>query len=91
VLWAELGGLVVTAIALLVLLRPLGIMGAALASVLGYAAVLVMLVGASRVLTQRPAMALLCPGRQEIDRIRQGGRRLLEKRLLKQAVEPVIE
>ena len=91
VLWAELGGLVVTAIALLVLLGPLGIMGAALASVLGYSAVLVTLVGASRVLTQCPATALLCPGWQEIDRIWQGGRRLIETRSLKQAGEPVIE
>ena len=48
VLWAELTGLAVTVVALLVLLRPFGIVGAALASVLGYTAVLATLVIASR-------------------------------------------
>lgn len=44
VLWAELAGAAVTALALLMLLPQAGIMGAALASLLGYAAATLMLI-----------------------------------------------
>lgn len=44
VMWAELGGLVVTGIALVCLLRPLGILGAGFASLLGRSAVMILLV-----------------------------------------------
>jgi O-antigen/teichoic acid export membrane protein len=88
VLWAELSGLVVTVIALVLLLRPFGIVGAALASVFGYTAVLVTLVGASRALTHYAPMALLRPGRAEIEQIWQASHRLLEKLFVKHDVEP---
>ena len=39
ILWSELGGLIVTAISLLCLLKPMNIMGAAISSLLGYTAV----------------------------------------------------
>lgn len=49
VLRAELAGLAVTAIALIAMLRPMGIMGAAIASLLGYSTVLgVLLINARR-------------------------------------------
>jgi O-antigen/teichoic acid export membrane protein len=44
VLWAELGGVCVTVVALLILLPQLGILGAALASLLGYVGVSLVLV-----------------------------------------------
>ncbi|HVO27021.1 MAG TPA: oligosaccharide flippase family protein [Candidatus Margulisiibacteriota bacterium] len=68
-LWAETGGLVVTGISLLFLLKPLGIMGAAIASVLGYGAVTVTLVVASLRMTGFSAAALLRPGPREIRQI----------------------
>ena len=68
-LWAETGGLVVTGISLLLLLKPLGIMGAAIASVLGYSAVTVTLVAASLRLTGFSATVLLRPGRRELRQI----------------------
>lgn len=43
ILWAELGGLVITGISLLALLRPIGIIGAAISSLLGYTVVWVIL------------------------------------------------
>lgn len=91
VLWAELCGLAVTVVALLILLRPLGIVGAALASVCGYSAVLVTLVVASRALTHYAPMALLRPGWAEIEQVRRESRRLLERLFLKHDVEPAIE
>jgi O-antigen/teichoic acid export membrane protein len=91
VLWAELCGLIVTAIALLLLLGPLGIMGAALSSVLGYSAVFVTLVGASWALTKRGPMALLCPGQAEIDRIRALVQRIIEQLLPRHEVEPAVD
>ena len=39
ILWSELGGLIVTAVSLLCLLKPMNIMGAAISSLLGYTAV----------------------------------------------------
>jgi Na+-driven multidrug efflux pump len=89
-LWAELCGLAVTGGSLLLLLGPMGIMGAALSSVLGYAAVLIALVGASRALTRCSPLVLLRPGRAEIDRIRLSGQRLWEQLFPKQA-EPAVE
>ena len=91
VLWGELSGLAVTAVALVFLLGPFGIMGAALSSLLGYATVLATLVGACRALTGRSPIALLCPGRAEIDRIRRSGRRMVEQLLPKQDAEPATE
>lgn len=91
VLWAELCGLAVTVVALLILLRPLGIVGAALASVCGYSAVLVTLVVASRTLTHYAPMALLRPGWAEIEQVRRASRRLLERLLVKHDVEPATE
>src|SRR5262245_15420024 len=66
VLWAELCGLAVTLIALLLLLRPFGIIGAALASVLGYSAVFVTLVVAGVTLTRYAPTALVRPGWAEV-------------------------
>jgi len=90
VLWAELCGLAVTGVSLLLLLGPMGIMGAALASVLGYGAVLVSLIVASRALTRCSPSVLLRPGWAEIDRIRLSGRRLREQ-LFPKPVEPATE
>lgn len=66
VMWAEFGGLAVTAISLLVLLRPLEIIGAALASLLGYSAVAFFLIVQARRLTGHSPVALLCPSVVEI-------------------------
>ena len=44
ILWAELGGLAITAISLIALLRPIGILGAAISSLLGYFVVWTILV-----------------------------------------------
>ncbi|MBF6571129.1 MAG: oligosaccharide flippase family protein [Candidatus Binataceae bacterium] len=66
VLRAEVIGLAVTAIALAVMLRPMGILGAALASVGGYVTVMVVLLaGARSSIGASPAMLLL-PHRDEI-------------------------
>ena len=51
VMWAEFGGLPVTAVSLVLLLKPLGIMGAALSSLLGYGAVSVLLLVQAKSLT----------------------------------------
>jgi O-antigen/teichoic acid export membrane protein len=91
VLWAELCGLAVTVVALLILLRPLGIVGAALASVCGYSAVLVTLVLVSRTLTHYPPLSLLRPGWAEIEQLWRASRRLLEKVFPKHDVEPATE
>lgn len=63
---AECGGLVVTVAALLLLLRPLGIMGAALASVFGYGAVTILLVVQVRRLTGYSLSSFLRPTRQDV-------------------------
>jgi len=91
VLRAELCGLAVTVVALLFLLQPYGILGAALASVLGYTAVLVTLVGASRALTQLAPMALLRPRRAEIEHVWRVARRLFAKLALRHDVAPAAE
>jgi Na+-driven multidrug efflux pump len=69
-LWAELGGLVVTAIALLTLLVPFGIMGAAIASVLGYSAVTCTLAVSTRKLTGCSFATLFQPNQRDIQQIR---------------------
>jgi O-antigen/teichoic acid export membrane protein len=66
VMRAEFGGLAVTALSLVILLRPLGIMGAALASLLGYGAVGILLVAQGRWLTGFPLSAFLRPTRREL-------------------------
>ena len=60
-MWAELGGLVVTGIALLVLLKPMGIEGAAIASVLGYGTVGILLLVQACALTGYSAGEILLP------------------------------
>jgi O-antigen/teichoic acid export membrane protein len=91
VLWAELAGLAVTAVALLFLLRPFGIMGAALASVVGYTAVLITLVVASRALTQLAPLDMLRPGRAELEQVWRASRRLIDRLLVKHNAEPAID
>jgi O-antigen/teichoic acid export membrane protein len=66
VLWAELGGLVVTGVALLLLLKPMGIEGAAIASVLGYGAVGILLLVRARVITGSSFAEMLLPKRSEL-------------------------
>jgi O-antigen/teichoic acid export membrane protein len=70
VLQAELGGLVVTLIALLLLLQPLGIIGAALASVIGYGSVMTLLIVQIRRLTQHSMISFLCPTHHELNLLR---------------------
>jgi O-antigen/teichoic acid export membrane protein len=66
VMWSELGGLAATVVALLLLLRPLGIMGAALASVCGYTVVAALLVRRAREVTGLPLAEIIVPRRREI-------------------------
>jgi O-antigen/teichoic acid export membrane protein len=61
VLRAEVMGLVVTGAALAVLLRPLGIVGAALASLVGYTATTAVLGRRLRATTGQPALAAAVP------------------------------
>jgi O-antigen/teichoic acid export membrane protein len=70
-LWAEVAGLVVTAISLLVLLRPFELLGAALASVLGYSAVTAALAVFSLRTTRHSLGTLLYPDWRDIERILQ--------------------
>jgi O-antigen/teichoic acid export membrane protein len=69
-LWAELAGLVATATALLLLLVPFGIMGAAVASLLGYGAVTCTLALCIRRLTGCSLSTLFWPNQRDIRRIR---------------------
>ena len=66
VLRAELAGLAVTAIALLAMLRPLGMMGAAVASLLGYSTVSVALLVNARHYTGMRLREFLVPQRGEL-------------------------
>ncbi len=68
-LMAELGGLVMTVVALLVLLPPWNIMGAAIASIIGYGTVMLLLIFQARRITGCSVLDLLCPTRVEIIRI----------------------
>lgn len=73
VLQAEFMGLAVTALALVLMLRPLGITGAALSSLLGYSTVTAGLLANAKRFTGSSPAALLCP---RVDEIRLGLRRL---------------
>jgi O-antigen/teichoic acid export membrane protein len=66
VLWAECGGVAVAIVSLLILLKPLAIMGAALASLLGYSATAFFLVMGGVVATGYSPAALLLPKRYEV-------------------------
>jgi antigen flippase len=66
VLQAEFAGLIVTAIALAVTLRPMGIMGAAIASSLGYTTVCLVLLFKIQQATCLPLSTLLRPNVREI-------------------------
>jgi O-antigen/teichoic acid export membrane protein len=61
VLQAEFGGLIVTAIMLAATLRPMGITGAAIASLLGYTTVCLILLAQTRHLTSLSLSTMLCP------------------------------
>jgi len=66
VMWAELLGLIVTGALLALLLRPLGIMGAAIASLSAYSIVAICLLIQAVHLTGLSLRRLLCPNLQEI-------------------------
>lgn len=63
---AELGGLAVTIVSLFFLLRPLQTMGAALASILGYGAITVLLVLQIRELTGNSLSSFLRPTQEDL-------------------------
>lgn len=66
ILWAESGGLIVTAVALISMLKPMGIMGAALSSLLGYTSVCILLLIQARSETGSSITAILWPSRSEV-------------------------
>ena len=66
VLKAELTGLVVTGLALAAMLRPMGIIGAAIASLLGYSTTMASLLFCIQRYAGVPATALLLPRSEEI-------------------------
>jgi O-antigen/teichoic acid export membrane protein len=66
VLYAELAGLVTTAAGLYLMLRPMGIIGASVASLLGYSTVMAALLLQARLLTGQSAAALLLPTADEL-------------------------
>jgi O-antigen/teichoic acid export membrane protein len=68
VLRAELLGLVVTAIALAAMLRPLGILGAALASLLGYFTVTLALLASTKRIAGTSIASLIVPRPAEMRR-----------------------
>jgi len=68
VLRAELLGLAVTAMSLALLLRPLGIIGAAIASLLGYSTVAVALLASAKQIAGTSIAALLLPRPAEMKR-----------------------
>ena len=65
-MWSEFGGLIVTATLLWLLLKPMGIMGAAVASLAGYTVVALQLVYWTTTLTASPLSELLLPRGQEM-------------------------
>lgn len=65
-MWSEFGGLIVTVLLLAFLLKPWGIMGAAIASLAGYATVGIQLVSWTRELTGCTFSALLLPRGSEL-------------------------
>lgn len=68
ILWAELGGLVITALALAVMLRPLSIAGAAISSLLGYTTVWSILISQIRSITGLTIAEILLPNASELRR-----------------------
>ncbi len=66
ILVAELGGLVITAFSLVVLLRPMGIVGAAISSFLGYTVVWSILVARIRSITGFSVVEILVPSGAEL-------------------------
>ena len=66
ILYSELGGLVITAVSLLLLLKPAGIMGAAISSLLGYSTVCIILLIQARTETGSPIRSMLVPSRSEV-------------------------
>jgi O-antigen/teichoic acid export membrane protein len=66
VMWAEFGGLAITGISLLALLRPMGIMGAAISSLLGYSVVWYILVVKIRSITGFSFAEILLPSSTEL-------------------------
>jgi O-antigen/teichoic acid export membrane protein len=73
-LYAELAGVVTTVVSLYLLLRPMGITGAAIASLLGYSTVMTALLLQARLLTGASPAALLLPS---VSEIRLGTRQLM--------------
>ncbi len=73
VLRAELFGLLVTAITLALLLRPLGLMGAAIASLLGYSTVTFSMLASVRKIAGTSIASLILPRATEMKR---GARRI---------------
>jgi len=66
VMRGEFAGLLITVVALAIMLRPLGIIGASFASLLGYSTVTLALITQSRWLTGASVRTLLFPSRSEI-------------------------
>ncbi len=66
ILWSELAGLIVTATTLIVLLRRIGIVGAALSSLLGYTSVCILLLTLARSETGYSIREMLLPSSSEI-------------------------
>ena len=65
-MWSEFGGLIVTAALLVLLLKPMGIMGAAIASLGGYGTVAILLLYWTRQLTEYSLLELLLPRGSEV-------------------------
>jgi O-antigen/teichoic acid export membrane protein len=61
IMWAEFAGIFVTVISLILLLRPLDIVGAAIASLLGYLTVLIVAINEARKITAYRFRSLLWP------------------------------
>ncbi len=66
VLQAELAGLLITGVSLYLLLRPMGIVGASIASILGYSTVSAVLLIYAKSLTGKSPMDLLLPRSSEL-------------------------
>jgi O-antigen/teichoic acid export membrane protein len=66
ILHAELAGLVTTIVCLYLLLRPMGIVGASIASILGYSTVMAVLLFHVRCLTGESPVALLLPNSADL-------------------------
>lgn len=68
ILWAESGGLLVTGLSLAVLLRPMGIIGAAISSLLGYSTVWSILIIYIRAITGFSFADILLPDMSDLQR-----------------------